>query len=444
MTGTETPPPRRSLVKTSLLLLPVHIVFRGGEAMLPLLLAMWFGATEATDVYYFTWAIFALAGSLVFSAYLDSAVIPIIAEVKVETPKEWSRVTGSLLAHTLCLAGALAVLIGICAVGWFRYRYEGSSFSLAATMVPLFSLFLVALTLKCFFVAILNSEHRFFAYPVASFFGTIVSITLIATLRKSLGILSVPLASLAGELAAILFLASILFGALRLRMTLTLERPPAVTKFARLVAYDVAGGAVTRINPVLDQLMAGLAGVVGGGTLLRYSGDVSSLATSLLQASLLSVLLSHLSEDFAVRDYVKMRRTVVRALFYVCGLLVLASALLYFVRFPLLRIVFLRGDMDAAGVDRMARIFPYHLIGLAPFGALLVLARAHVAMKNTSIMLGMGLFNAGVNAVLNVVFLKLLGLEGIALATSVMHLAVAVVFWHLFEKKLAQERGALL
>jgi putative peptidoglycan lipid II flippase len=418
----------------------MHVVFRAGEAMLPILLAMWFGRNDATDVYYFAWAVFALAGSLVFSAYVDSAVIPVIAEVKITAPREWSRVTGSLLAHTLGLAFALALGVGLLALGWFRFRYSGPSFQLAAMMVPLFSAYLVALTIKTYFVAILNSEHRFFAFPVASFIGTVVTISLIATLRGSLGVLAVPLASLCGELAAICLLAYVIFGALKLRMKLTFERPEAVKKFARLVAYDVAGGAVTRINPVLDQLMAGLAGVIGGGTLLRLSSDVSSLPTSLVQASLLSVLLSHLSEDFAARDYVKMRHTVIRALVYVCGILVVASALLYLVRTPLLRLVFLRGDMDADGVDRMARIFPYHLVGLAPFGALLVLARAHVAMKNTSIMLGMGVLNAGLNAVLNVVFLRLIGLEGIALATSIMHLVVAIVFWFRFESKLHETR----
>jgi hypothetical protein len=35
-----------------------------------------------------------------------------------------------------------------------------------------------------------------------------------------------------------------------------------------------------------------------------------------------------------------------------------------------------------------------------------------------------------------------MGLEGIALATSVMHLVVAVVFWIRFESKLASVRAA--
>jgi putative peptidoglycan lipid II flippase len=115
--------------------------------------------------------------------------------------------------------------------------------------------------------------------------------------------------------------------------------------------------------------------------------------------------------------------------------------LLYYVRLPLLRLVFLRGDMDAEGVDRMAHVFPYHLVGLAPFGALLVLARAHVALKNSGIMIGMGLLNAGCNAAFYVLLLRLLGLEGIAISTSCVHTAIAVIFWFQFESRLKVVRS---
>ena len=93
--------------------------------------------------------------------------------------------------------------------------------------------------------------------------------------------------------------------------------------------------------------------------------------------------------------------------------------------------------MDAAGVERMAHLLPYHLVGLAPFGALLVLARAHVATRNGRIMFSMGVLNAGSNAVFNLVFVQFLGLEGIALATSCVHLMIAVIFWFRFEARLA-------
>jgi putative peptidoglycan lipid II flippase len=84
----------------------------------------------------------------------------------------------------------------------------------------------------------------------------------------------------------------------------------------------------------------------------------------------------------------------------------------------------------------MVHLLPYHLVGLAPFGALLVLARAHVAVQNSRIMLSMGVLNALLNAGLNVAFLPWLGLEGIALSTSCTYALVAVVFAVRFRARL--------
>jgi putative peptidoglycan lipid II flippase len=176
--------------------------------------------------------------------------------------------------------------------------------------------------------------------------------------------------------------------------------------------------------------MAGLAGLAGGGTLLRLSGDVASVPTSLLQATLLPVLLSHLADAFAARGREPVRATVRRAGAVVGLLLAAAAAFLWLVRGPLLRAVFLHGRMDAQAVDALAQLLPYHLVGLAPFGVLLVLARAHIAMRNSRIMLGMGALNALLNVTFNVLLLPVLGLAGIALSTSCVYAVIAIVFFY--------------
>jgi putative peptidoglycan lipid II flippase len=213
-----------------------------------------------------------------------------------------------------------------------------------------------------------------------------------------------------------------------------------VRRFARLVASEVGGSAVSRINPVVDQLLAGLTGVVGGGTLLRYACDVALVPTSLLQAALLSVLLSHLSEQFAQGQLATVEATVRRALGTVIALLFAASAALYLVRRPLLRLVYQRGAMDALAVEQLADLFPYFLVGLAPFGALLVLARAHVAIQNSRLMIRMGILVATSNLLFDLVLLKLLGLRGIALATSAVNLVAAMVFWRQLRRRLTELR----
>jgi putative peptidoglycan lipid II flippase len=432
---------RGSLATTALLLLPLHVVSRAVEALLPLALAMYFGRSAATDVYTFEWAVFTLAGSLVFTAFQDSAVIPILTEVRLREPATLPAVRGSLLAHTVVLGAALGGVVGALATAWFAARFTGHDRVLAIAMAPPFVLYLVALGIRTFFASMLSAEHAYAPLPLASGLGAIASIGVVVLGHDALSVVAVPCGSLAGEVVAVGVLAASARSA-GIAVVPTLARPEPVLKIAGLVAAEVGGSAVTRLNPVVDQLVAGFVGVLGGGTLLKLSGDVATVPTSLLQATLLPVLLTHLSEDFAARDLAKLRAGVRRALAVVVALLAASAVALSVARGPLLRLVFGHGAMDDAGIAEMSRILPYHLVGLAPFGALLVLARAHVAAQNSRIMVSMGLLNAALNAGLNVALAPFLGLEGIALSTSCTSAIVAIVFAVRFEARLASAEGA--
>jgi putative peptidoglycan lipid II flippase len=421
--------PRPSIARTALLLLPVQIVFRTGEAIVPLLLAAWFGRTPETDAYYLAWAFFTFAGALVASAYQDSALIPVLTEVQARDPDEYRLTLRSLLGHTLVYAAALGGGMGIVALGVFRWRYDDALFATAAALVPSFALYLVALATRALFVGALNQRGKYFVHPYASGAGIVVALGAIALGRGALGVRILPLAWFAGEAVAALLAARATFALVGEALRPSLARPEPVRRFFRLVASEVVGSAITRINPVVDQMMAALSSVVGGGTVLRYAFDVASLPTSAAQATVFPVLLSHLSQDAAERRFDAFDRTVRGALFAVCGLLVAMSAALAVFRRPILRLVFLHGAMDEGGIDAMAEIVPYALAGVAPFGALLVLARAHVALQNSRIMVSMGVLNAVLNAGFDVLFFRWIGLRGIALSTSMMNLVIAVVFW---------------
>jgi len=68
---------------------------------------------------------------------------------------------------------------------------------------------------------------------------------------------------------------------------------------------------------------------------------------------------------------------------------------------------------------------------------LLVLARGHVALQNTRIMLPLGILNASLNLAFDLLFVRAFGLQGIAFATSLVHMVIAVVFWWLLRRRLA-------
>ena len=416
--------PPAGLARTALLLLPLQAVFRGGEALLPLFLAAWFGRNEETDLYYLLAAYFVFAGSMLTGAFQDSAVVPVLIEVESSEPARFPAIAGALLGHTLAIGGAAAAAMGTIAAG--VALMVSHSRGLALELVVVMSAGILVTSVRAFYVGLMNARGVFQAHPIASGLGMGVTWGILYGWR-ALGVRVVPFGLVAGEAVAVVLLSVLARRVLGAPLVPSLARPEPVRRIFSLVRLEVAGSLITRINPVIDQLMSGLAGVIGGGTLLRYAGDVASLPTSILQAVLFPVLLTRLARE--AKRPAEFAATTRRTLLVVVVLLAGFSGLFVAFRTPLCTLLFLHGAMDRAGVARIAGILPWALAGAAPFGALLVLARAHVAQQNSRIMPGMGVLNSALNAAFNLVFVGSLGLAGIALSTSMTYLVVAVVFW---------------
>ena len=406
---------------------PWQVLYRGLTALVPLLLATWFGRSAETDLYNLFAALFTLAGSLVFASFQDSALVPIVVDVQRRDPAQLPRLAGALIAYTTLIASGLAVLIGTGVWLWFRAHVTGSTATLVVPMTIGFSIYLPFLALHSLAAALLAARFRFLPDALAGAGGVGVTL-LIAALVRGHGLGPIPFALAGGELVA----AAGLLIALRrsgLPIVLTLARPGALKRFVRLVSSEIGGAAVVRVNPLVDQMMARALGIIGGGTMLRLSGDLSSFPASLLSSTFLSVLLSHLAAAGADGRRFELRRTVLRSVLGVTLIFGAVALALGALRVPLVTLVYGRGAMDAAALARIAHLLPYHLVGLVPFGIVLVLARAHVSLGNSRILIGMGTLNAAANLVLNVLFAHWLGLEGIALATSAVNVVVAWVFW---------------
>jgi putative peptidoglycan lipid II flippase len=406
------------------------VIFRGGEALLPLFLAAWFGRDTQTDLYYVLAAYFVFVAAILTGAFQDSGAVAVLVEVQGTTPDRFADIAGALLGHTLLVGCAAALGFGALAAS--VAGLTSPIFRVALELIAVMSLGVIATAVRAFYVGLLNARRLFRAHPVASGIGMAATWLVLLIGRGLLGVRIVPVAMLAGELVAISLLARVASRSVGAAIVPNLGRPEALRRIFSLVRLETMGSLITRINPLIDQMMAGLAGVVGGGTLLRYATEVAALPTSLLQATLFPVLLTRLAEQ--TRRPADFRATTRQALGAVVVLLAAAAGLLAAVRQPLCVLLFSHGAMDRAGVEHIAQVLPWALVGVAPFGALLVLARAHVARQNSRIMPSMGLLNSGLNACLNALFVGRLGLAGIALSTSVTYVIVAAVFWHRLQR----------
>src|SRR5260370_1327915 len=202
---------------------PSPIRFRGGDALLPLVLAAWFGRTAETDLYYVLATYFVFAGAVLTGAFQDSGAVPVLIELRSNDPERLPQVAGSLLGHTLAIGSAVGVAMGLLAA--VAVGMTSSTPRLGLELVLLMSVGMVANTVRAFYVGFLNASGIFHAHPVGSGVGVGVTWILLAVGRDALGVRIIPLALLAAVLVAIAILSTLVSGGLRLRVSLNLLRP---------------------------------------------------------------------------------------------------------------------------------------------------------------------------------------------------------------------------
>ena len=423
--GKPQPSPPRALLRSTLALLPFQLVFRGGEAMLPLLLAGWFGHSRGTDAQLLFGKLFAFFGGAAVSAFQDSVYIPKLTAVMAASRASGVHFASSLWARILVVALGLGLLLAALLAAYLgRELGAGATAALAAGYV----LWLPAMSSRALLVGTAHTLRSYRVYPASSGMGMLVALMTIWVLHRQVGIVIVPVALALGESVSTGVLLAFLRHSLHFSMRPVFSAHAETHAFGRLVLHEVAGATLTRINPFVDQLVASSAGNAGGGTLLNYGFDVASLPTSIAQAALFPPLVSDLAHLATTGRWREFRATVG----YACAGLSAALAALcgaaFVFRSPLVRLLFLHGAMTERGCAGIVEVLPYALLGAVPFGILLVLARAHVSLQNTRIMIPLGILNSALNAGFNLLLFPVIGLRGIALSTSIMQAAVAVVF----------------
>ncbi len=422
--------------KRAALLLPAQVFARGLEALLPVAMAAWFGRSAATDAYWASYALFLFALSLVASAFQDSALVPILTELLATDLPEHRRTTQSLVGS----AGILGVTVGLAFVGlasgYFAFLAPSAAARAPGLLLWPFAALAPAIALRSLFAGMHQARGTLQVAPLSAGAGAVVQLGVLFALKSRLGISVVPFAQLAAELVNGAGLALALRVDDRFALSPTFGRTLAAKRIFRLIFSQVLGTAVTRANPIVDQSFAFRAGVTGAVTALRYSVDVATAPTMLLEATLFQIIFVDLSRAAAARDWQRFKTQITKGIFQVTGVILVTSVLLALLRRPIMRLVFAHGEMDQGGVELLVHLLPWALIDAIPFAVLLILVRANVALQNTHIMLPLGILNVALNAGLNALLLGPFGLGGLLAATAGTQTIIAMLLLTTLQRSL--------
>ena len=400
--------------------------------ILNLLTAYYFGAGAETDAYIMAQSTSELLSKLLMGGSITAVFIPMFVERLISGKKQnaWELAL-NILHITGMIYLVLIVLLAVFAEQFVAFTAPGFTAEMADLTVSLlrvllpsfFFLFLVDIA-----TAMLHSLKHFKLPALLRIIAPTISIITIIVAVRSVGIYALAIGAVGGSIIQ----CALLFRALRRQgfsyMFILSPRDPAIRKLALLVYPFIFAVLVTQSAGIVYRILASEL-AVGSLSSIKYAERITQLLTNTFMTSLTIVMYPLLSEKAAKSDYIGMRRTLSSAislLIFVTVPLVIGVVLL---REPLIEFIYGRGSFTEEDVRQTSTALLFLIIGLTTNGISSMFGHTVLALKQTPASVAVTISSQVIAISLFVLLVPRMGLAGLALASSLVPLSTALLYF---------------
>jgi putative peptidoglycan lipid II flippase len=357
-------------------------------------------------------------------AAFQSAVIPTYIDVRDREGVDVARrLVSTITCWTAALLAGLTLLLALTAPLLLPLIGSGFGAEKLWTTRMLFYLLLplVVLTgLTAVWGAALNAEKRFVLASVAPIATPVLVVVLILTAGRTIGIYALPLGMLAGAAVE----ATLLVYAITRRRLWVMPRwrasHPAVRIVMKQSVTMAAGAILMGTTTIVDNAMAATLDA-GSVAMLNYGNRFVLFFLAFCAGAVSTAILPEFSGLVARSDWQSVRRVLSSCVWWIAAVTVPITAALIVFSLPLVRLMFERGAFTPEATQLVSRIQVLYALQIPFYLISIVLVRLISAFRSNHLLAWGALLNVAVNVVLNYVFMRRLGVSGIALSTTFVY-----------------------
>lgn len=386
-----------------------------------LILSFYFGASDITDAFFVSTSIPVLVFNFI-GLGITSSFIPIYSDIKENYGEETSynfssNVLGVLfiICTVVCIVILLLTndIVKILAHGFSGQLLERTVFYTRISMITLFLSVMISIL-----SSILQVHDKFYMvalsgipYNLIYIFGIYIS--------SKIGDMYLIFTVVVATLIQLLF---ILYPTVRIGYIPKLYfnfKDNFMNKLLMLSFPIIMSTGLEQINYLIDRTIASSLQQIGGITILTYATRINIAVIGILVASIISVLFPKISICIAKKNYTDLKTIIEITIFIIILFGLPLSILLSFYSKEIIYILFRRGQFTTTDVELTAKCFKYYSICLFIFGIRELLLKIFYALKEKKIIFYNSLIGVILNIILSIYLSKVVGLSGIALATSI-------------------------
>jgi putative peptidoglycan lipid II flippase len=341
----------------------------------------------------------------------------------------WLALAAAALA---LLSGPIVAMIG----GAFPPDKRELTRQILVTLAP----FVVLDGLSGIYAAVLNARARFVTAALVATAPPAVTLVVVAGWSRQFGVYAlVGGAVLGAALEALVSAFLVKREGLRVRPALAGPGPEGM---GLLKAFALLAGALALMgaNTVIDQAMAAGAGP-GSVAALGFGAKIPAAVLGLAGLALGTTTLPHYAGMAAHRRFDEMAAAMRRHAVKIAVSAVGVALLLAIVSRPLVKLLFEHGSFHAEDTARVATIQALYALQIPGFLVGMVAGRYLIALGRDRWLVAVAAMNFVLNLAGNVILLRLMGLPGIALSTSLFYTVAALVLLVLCRRAIRQARA---
>ncbi len=283
--------------------------------------------------------------------------------------------------------------------------------------------------------ALLQARKKFMHLQTAPLFLNVCSILILVWFEPHIGIDALVWGLIIGTLCKSMYMAVVLQ---RQGFSFTARFMPERSELAVFVmlALPLLGSALlANCNLLIDQVMATSLSA-GSVSSLRYAFRIYDLPVQIVILAFSKALFPFISQQAASLDFASLRRHFKQSIIFVCLLSVPATAGAVVLAHDMVAVLFQRGAFDAAAAAQTAQILIFYSLGLFFSAYCFVNGVFFAALKQTAPLFYMGVLSTALNIGLNYVLMRVMGVQGIALSTTLTAGCIACFFMCLLKQRL--------
>ena len=399
--------------------------------------AHYFGTQPEYDAYVAAYALFYIP-VLLLNSCITSTLVPMYTEARARRGlARADRFASNAINILALIALGVTVLMLLLAGPLVRIVYSGYEpwkAQLTAELVRVMVLTLAFNITSISLASLLNAQEKYIAAQITGFPLSLAIISAAALFAGTHGVRALAWGVFAANILQTLVLVPFMRGWFHYRLIVDF-RDRRFRHLMALAGPAVLSMAVSELNHMVDQWRASY-GNPGDVSALSYGYKVITLLTGVVIVPLTTIMFSRMSRMVAEDNRRGILEIVRRSTVTIAMVMTPIIAICAVGNQDVIKALYLGGQFDLESAAVTAGVFLFYVIGVLGFGLRDLLNRTFHAMQDTRTTMYVSAGIVVANVILNSIFHALMGVRGLALATTISGTGGMLVLFYLLRRRL--------